>query len=124
MKFVMRVCLLLACGPVLGAGVSIDSSAADIPVAFSTASASSKVLQCSGNRLQILNQTAEVLAIGVGSPSGNSVPSADFDYVPSGPNAGNVWNLQSPFSGEYIYLRGVGGAISSGTVQVACSFGR
>lgn len=121
--FVLLLVLFMQCNSVYAKGVSVDASANNIPTSFTEGDSGSELFQCSGNVVEILNQTAEVLAIGF-SGSASSPAQTDFAYIPSGPKSGNSIKLRSALSGEWIYIRSVGSAISSGTVQVSCFFGR
>lgn len=105
----------------LATGTSITpSGGSPIPAAFSSSNSQSKVMECNGNVVEILNQSSTVLAIGFGTAS--AAPSSDFLFVPSGANSGHSFKPAGGLSsGTYIYIRGLS-AITSGTVQVTCYY--
>lgn len=120
---VLGLVLAFQCERSFGRGVSVDASANNIPTSFTEGDSGSELFQCSGNVVEVLNQTSEVLAVGF-SGSASAAAQTDFAYIPAGPKSGNSLKLKSPLSGEWVYLRSLGSAISSGTVQVACFYGR
>lgn len=120
---VLSLVLALQCERVFGRGVSVDASVNNIPTTFTEGNSGSELFQCSGNVVEILNQTSEVIAVGFSS-SASSAAQTDFAYIPAGPKSGNSMKLGGPLSGEWLYIRSVGSAISSGTVQASCFFGR
>lgn len=102
------------------AGTQITASGGSpIPTAFSASNSQSRVMECKGNVVEVLNQTSSVLAVGMGTSS--AVPGFDYLFVPSGPASGNVFKPKGGV-GSYIYIRSAGSAITSGTVQVSCYY--
>lgn len=103
------------------AGTSVTASGGDpIPAAFSYTNTQSRVMECKGNVVEVLNQTATVLSVGFGTSS--SVPSFDYVFVPAGPASGHSFKPKGGFSGgTYVYIRGLS-SITSGTVQVSCYY--
>jgi hypothetical protein len=102
-------------------GTSITSSGGSpIPSSFSASNNQSKVMECNGNVVEILNQSSTVLAVGFGTSG--SAPSSDYLFVPGGPNSGHSFKPAGGLSsGTYVYIRGLS-AITSGTVQVTCYY--
>lgn len=104
----------------LATGTQITASGGSpIPTAFSASNSQSKVMECKGNVVEILNQTTAVIAVGMGTTS--AVPGFDFLFVPGGPSSGNVFKPKGGV-GSYIYIRSAGTSVTSGTVQVSCYY--
>lgn len=106
----------------LGAATQVTASGGSpIPASYSTSDSQSKVQECSGNVVEVLNQTGTVLAVGFGTTS--NVPSFNYLFVPPGPNSGHSFKPSGGVSsGTYIYIKSAGSAITSGTVQVSCYY--
>jgi hypothetical protein len=105
----------------LGTGTSITpSGGSPIPAAFSSSDSQSKVMECNGNVVEVLNQSSTVLGVGFGDTS--TAPTSTYLFVPGGPNSGHSFKPAGGLSsGAYVYIRGLS-AITSGTVQVTCYY--
>jgi hypothetical protein len=118
---IVFLALLLNSGLAFAAGYTVNAQVGStIPTAYSTSSTESRVGECIGNKVTVINQTDSVLAVGFGTAS--SVPSTDFDFVPAGPGAGTILVPKHGLSaGQYIYFRSAGTAAEdSGRVYVGC----
>lgn len=122
MKRVILLASLVVCAFGYSTGIQITASGGSpIPASFSESNSQSRVQECLGNVVEILNQTSSVLAVGFGTSA--VVPSFDYTFVPGGPASGHSIKPQGGLSrGTYVYLRSAGSAITSGTVQVSCYF--
>lgn len=117
----LLLALFLASQLAYAAGSQVTASGGSpIPTAFSVSDTQSQVRLCSGNVVEILNQTASVLAIGFGTST--SVPGTDFTFIPPGPAAGHTIKPKGGISGNYVYIRSAGSSTTSGSVQVSCYF--
>lgn len=118
--------LALTCNALAFAkGTAITASGGSpIPTAFSTSDSQSKVIECQGNVVEILNLTETALAYGFGRTA--SVPSFDFAYTLPGSTTVGSGVLVKPLggmsSGDYVFIRSMGSAITSGTVLVSCYY--
>lgn len=103
-----------------GAAQITASGGSPIPTSYSATNSQSRVLECIGNTIKILNQTDSVLAFGLGRS--NAAPDADYSFIPPGPNSGHTVKPQGfSGSGTYLYIRAPNAAETSGTVQVSCT---
>lgn len=97
------------------------SGGAPIPADYSTSDTQSKAQECQGNVIEVQNETGTKLVIGLGTNT--AVPARDLKYVPAGPAS---WTVARPkggsSSGQYLYVKSAGSAITSGTYSVTCSY--
>lgn len=97
------------------------SGGSPIPASYDANDSQSKAQECQGNVIEVQNETDTKLVIGLGTSS--AIPVKDLKYVPAGPGS---WTIVKPkggaSSGQYLYVKSAGSAITSGTYTVTCTY--
>ncbi len=87
-------------------------------VEYSVSNSQSRIQECSGNTVKVVNKTSESFYLGFGTAT--TAPGLDFTFVPAGDGAGHSFNLNLN-SGNYIYFRSPDGAVTSDGLDVSCT---